>query len=321
MGFLKDEESILFMDLPTCEGEWPTMTDLKNVKSCGINTTFRIDIHWSEVEPAEGKYHFDDIDWYVDRIQKAGMRCLLEMYNSPAQWCPEDWYVKDSSLYPNRNMLSVWNADAVGAALNFYKLMRDRYNTPDSLVINGYPYQGEDLHFSDYCVMDKCAVLDRAVKGIPTSLQNGDFQNWYYQGYSDFMVAQNKILSENPWHEVWTNLHPFLNPQQRIWNYEVELTNHIPDVHICHLYFTWIQWLNLFGVIKTVRDAVHSDDFGGAEYAEGVHQSVPLAIQEGMRGLLCGPLHPFTGHPHIEPWMVKNLTWAVQTLQEARHKA
>jgi hypothetical protein len=129
------------------------------------------------------------------------------------------------------------------------------------------------------------------------------------------MMDIQRILVMQPQHEVWLQLHPAIANFGGIYGNGCKW---VPDLiadyaslpeikKINWILWTYIQWFGLYPLINGLKDAYHVDVYGGAEYADGIVTSTDIAMANRIRGLVCGPLHTFTNHDHIEPWMVENI--------------
>ncbi|OGL98407.1 hypothetical protein A2304_01785 [Candidatus Uhrbacteria bacterium RIFOXYB2_FULL_57_15] len=80
---------------------------------------FRIPVYWSETEPLEGEFHWDDVDWMMDEAAARGAQVTLVIGHKVPRW-PEcyipDW--AETGTYPfDREKLLVF----MGAAVERYR--------------------------------------------------------------------------------------------------------------------------------------------------------------------------------------------------------
>ena len=63
---------------------------------------FRIPVYWSETEPAEGEYRFDDLDWMMSEAEARGAQVMLAIGAKVPRW-PEcyvpDWAVSGDGSF------------------------------------------------------------------------------------------------------------------------------------------------------------------------------------------------------------------------------
>jgi hypothetical protein len=133
-------------------------------------------------------------------------------------------------------------------------------------------------------------------------------------------VAQQAILVDNPNREIWTQVHPVIAQFPGIYGNGCKWLEDVlsayrsnwPDANIGQIYYTWIQWGQVWQQMRDLSVKYGTHVYGGSEYAEGLPTSTPRAITNGLRGQLCGVLHPFTGHTEVLPWMTDNIKAAIK---------
>jgi hypothetical protein len=120
-------------------------------------------------------------------------------------------------------------------------------------------------------------------------------------------------------------LHPAIGDMQNLYgngcNWIAEILSHLhknlPHIQINHIYYTWVQWRQYWNKMNTWKIAFDENVFGGAEYCEGLPTTTPLALQNGLRGLIVAPCYPNI-HDHVEPWMLENIKNSISVFKEAR---
>ena len=93
--------------------------------------------------------------------------------------------------------------------------------------------------------------------------------------------------------------------------------DNLPGVKINHIYYTWTQWEQYWKQMNSWRQRFNENVFGGAEYAEGLPQTTPRAIANGLRGQILAPCYPGL-HDHIEQWMLDNIQASIATWNSSK---
>lgn len=319
MPFLNDNEHLIHMDM-CVKYEQPKIRlpadDIKKLVDAGITTAMSFGTDWQWIEPEMGKY---DWNYYDDRIKlltDCGMKVIFQAQTFYPYWIPENWLVKAPGNRVER-MISPWNSGAWEYAKAYYKMVRDRYNSKDVLVMSSWLADGESLFPNRLCCYDDYALQEYKnqygdklpVEGDP------DTTTFLVNTYIKVFAELQLIMAENEHNEIWTCMHPAL-----LWHVPSrELTIEFildsfkamkPETTINHLYCTWSQWQHYFPWMNRIG-ARNGNVFGGAEYAQGVINNTILAIQNNVRGLLIGCCHPHTGYSKVEDWMLANIRQAV----------
>jgi hypothetical protein len=216
-------------------------------------------------------------------------------------------------------MPSPWNPEAWDYCKNYYRMIRDRYNSDMTMVCSSWLTDSETLFPTELSCYDEHALKAyRDIHGadampIAYSPETNEFMR---QVFIKVFGELQEIMVENPHREVWTCLHPALagyygNGCQNIDNILNQFKRQVPNAVINHLYCTWCQWSGLWPAMNAWGQQF-GHVFGGAEYATGVITNTGLAMANGLRGLLIGCCHPFTGFREVEDWMTVNIKEALR---------
>lgn len=315
-SFFDPDEHFILMDINTIEEKLMTPDDLKAFRDAGIRTAEGFQLNWDWVEPEKGVYNWRYLDDYVERVLGCGMKAILKCYTFGPPWLPDAWCVKIASGIAH-GCVSPFNEEAVGYALEFYKKVRDRYNQPGKvLVFNSWFSNGETMFSNEPAWFDDAAIASyQKMYGADARPEVGNplSEAWLKKTLIDFMVAQTQILGENETKEVHTCLHPAIADFPGLYgNGNAWIEDLIAEYHRLgfvthHLYYTWIQWGYLWGKMREWARKYNEQMWGGAEGAQNVMTTTPFAIENGLRGLYIGPLHPFYQYKHAEGWMLENI--------------
>jgi hypothetical protein len=326
MSFVSPRERFLLMDYETVDGILMGSDDLKALYDAGIHTAVMFTNPWGTVEPRMGRYDWSSIDRYLERVGRHGYKTLIACYSEGPRWLPLEWCAETSSG-KQAGVVSPWNKDAVDYQLGFYQAMHDRYTIPGlSMVYNSWITNGETMFLNEPAWYDRAAIASyhdyTGCNHCDPEKDNPETEAWFSQTLIDFLLKQQAILVDNPDREVWTAAHPVLaqiygNGCRYIELYLKAMLDTLRPVSINHIFYTWLQWPGMWQHLDYLRETYGEIQWGGAEYCEGLDQSAPLGIANGLRGHIIGPLHPYTGHKHIEPWMVEKIKWALREWEAA----
>ena len=299
MPFLSDtEDFVLAMDMTGYGDGHFTDHDLDMLFDAGIRTLLVMDIDWNKLEPAKGKYDWSSLDAYMERATRHGFKVLVECYHDTIKWGSDHWYVW-SVRGIQKNWISPFNREGVEYMFGFYRKMKERYTTPTSLVINSWAMEGEFL-------LPDCQIRDGAGQYQLPDREIHEMFTW-------MMVEQTRILGDNPWNDVWLMLHPHHVPDE--WLEEIIAKYAGLGYNVNWLLYTWKTWVPIWPFMDMLRDKYHLNMFGGAEWAEGIVDTTSHALVHGLRGLLCGPCHPFLPYKQVEPWMVSEIQKSITMFQ------
>jgi hypothetical protein len=223
-------------------------------------------------------------------------------------------------------ILSPWCVEAMEYSNNFYQLMASRYcKSGVALVANSWLTNGETMYMNEAAFYDDCALLSyQAFCGDPTAEPVPDdptTEEWLKNSYIGTMMEQQRILYNSGDHnEVFTFVHPAIAMMAGLYGngckflpqYLRELRVTFPDAVINQIYYTWVQFQSLWPLMNALRGSFNTQVWGGAEYCTGTPTTTPLAVQQGLRGQLIAPCHPWSGFNHIQGWMTDNIKRAMK---------
>ena len=344
MGFLKDDEFFLLMDIAATSGTDPsvypvlplnfythrTLDELKQLRDAGVQTTMNFQMIRQHVEPAPGVYDWSYLDEYVARATAADMKVLLfTTTHGLPKWYPDEFFCWGEDGVVHREALSPWNKEAQADQNAFIQKLIDRYYDPDHcMIINSQQSVGETVLLNEPAFYDPAAIKsyqeyaeteDPPIRTDPTVI------GWLLNSYSRMLVEQQTLLAKQC-NEVWLMLHPAIrdmgyfigNGNSWIDELLFDLTTRVPGVRVNHIYYTWIQWPQYWPEMGACREKYHEHVFGGAEYAEGLPITTPPAIQQELRGQIIAPCYPGI-HDHLEPWMLENIKIAQAAWERSKN--
>lgn len=337
MPFLHDNEFYLLMDI-AWHGNfdplaYPNMPEnrskhideegLKKLRDVGIQTTMPFECIWNEIETQKGVYDWSELDEYVNRAARVGMKTILytPTHGYP-DWFPDDYFVqtkdKEGNNVVQRGVLSPWNWEALGELNNFNRLMMERYSCARCLVASSQLSCGETVLLNEPAFYDPLAIKSYQEFSDSDELPNpaDNMTNvWLLDSYQKMLVYQQSLLAKNEFKEIFVMLHPVIADMQGLYGngcnfiQEIleELTRKIEGVKINHIYYTWIQWQPYWGYMRYLSERYNENVFGGAEYAEGIPTTTPHAIRAGLRGQILAPCYPGIHDHGVENWMLNHI--------------
>lgn len=342
MSFLKDDEFFLLMDIAATASPDPLRVSLepeqryhhideeglKALAGAGIRTTLPFQLIWKETETAPGVYDWSYLDGYVERARRVGLKTILFTTTCGyPDWMPDWWFVKTATGAVHREALSPWVPEAMQANEDFIRLQMQHFQADDILVASAQLTVGETVLLNEAAFYDDAAVASYRYRtdseDVPDPADAAT-NEWLMETYLEMLVRQQTLLANNPNHEIFVMLHPAISDfgyygNGNKWITEIlhELKRSIPEVSINHIYYTWVQWQNYWQRMGLWRMQFQENVFGGAEYAEGLKNTTPLAIEQGLRGQIIAPCYPGI-HDHVEPWMVEEVKAAQALWMAAR---
>lgn len=306
MKFIQDDEYILLME--DRYGGRYGLDDLKRLRDVGIQTIVRYPF-WNEIETHLGEYVWDTIDEYIELTRQADMKCLFALYEGVPDYFPPEWYLKtpDGSIYIGvyqERVISPWNLDGWEYNLDFLNKFCNRISTKDVMCFR--------------------ATMRGAEAMLP---QYGQYRldGLYWETMRRMLIEEQSIFyASHDSHELWTCFHHAFDGSgtsgtERARDLYREMAGEFPDAkHYC---ISYTQFRNdVIGEDKNLADMqeLGLNMFGGSEYAEGIIANTDTAIQQGFRGFISAPLHWWSGHKSLEPWMVETIRDSLAKWREAR---
>lgn len=320
--FLADNEFILFMD---CVNDgMVTVDELKQLRQAGVRTLYRAYTDFDKFY-FKGTPNWNYFDDYLERADAAGMKSIHQLWQSETYLGPANWYAKKAG--GQTRALSPWCVEAQEYNRDIIRMIIKRYSGSNIMFVTGQHQGNERVLRNSAAYFDEHALADwqKEHDGKPDHRTSAGAE-WLKKSYIKLMTDLAKIFMEQPQREVWFNLSrykatvPTLCCHGCEWidDYLVEWKKLKPAA-INHISF------NFFPYPKEYQDTVISKskqfgtlEFAGAEYAQGLKAgNGARAVELGLRGMIIGPTHPFSGYKRIEPWMIDEIG-KTQKLFEAR---
>lgn len=319
MTILNSDERLILMDMQV-KYEAPHIRlpadDIKALADAGIRTAMMFCTNWGWIEPTQGAYDWSYYDDRVKLLNDCGMKVILQTVTTFPEWMPADWLGRSETGEVIR-MPNYYNREAWEYVLLYYRKIRDRYTSPTVEVASSWLTDSETFWPNDFPTYDKysLAIYQEKYHKMPARCDQ-DFLDFIKDTQIKMYLDLQNIMADSIHNEIWTAMHPALSPyiSNGCLNYgsmasAFRLLH--PSATMNHLYCTWVQWGELWPIMRGDAFRFGENMFGGAEYCEGLPTTLPQAMDQGLRGLLINPCHPFTGHERIEPWMLDRIKGAM----------
>lgn len=323
--FVRDDEYILLMDLEDekgiTRGRPISAEDMQRLADIGVRTAVKY-VYWNLVQPKKDVWDWSHPDRLVTKCLKAGMKAVLSAYVAPVTWGPDDWYTLLASRAKSGS-LSLWCREAQDASDRFLQELRARYG-PEVSIFNAQLTNGETIYHNEPAFYDVHALESYrerfGAKAFPstTSLET---EGWLRDTYVGTLVRQYSILLKGSEDQtIWTALNRAIATYTWLWGNGCKYMDDVyrgylqafPEATINQIYYTFFpHGPGIWSQVMSDRRYYNLKIYAGAEYCEGLRNHVPLAVQQGLRGLILAPIHPFTPHEKIEPWMIEDIHWAI----------
>jgi hypothetical protein len=342
MSFLKDNEYLILMDINAfLDGnpgqDWHknkeiripwvySEDDFKRLRDAGIQTVTPFHMHWEEIETEPGVFNWDIYDNYIEIAERAGLKVMIQTASHYPQWFPDDWYIKTVTGI-EKVALSPWCDEAMDRNLDFNQRLIDRYASTNRLVYSVQLRCGETVLLNEAAFYDDhaLAAFKQYAGSDMTPVPGEPFtEGWLRASYIKMIVDQQRVLATQQHREIWMMLHPVIADfgyygNGNNWIYEILLSLKLAlsPIKISHIFYTWAQWPTYWEKMRYLRDAFDEDQFGGAEYTEGLKITTPAAIEQGLRGHILAPCYPGV-HDKLEDWMLDNIRTAQAQWEASR---
>ena len=283
------------------------LDDLKRIKDAGVNYCSQY-YRWDTIERAMGQYDWNNTDEIVDKVLKAGMKCVLFGWHVPLQCAPEDWYARTQSGYPIREVLSYWNEEAQAYSRDFYSKVIQRYGSDNCLAAMSEYLCGECCLHNIPSYYDRAAIQDyeRQYGGI-TNEENT--KKWLQDAVvKHYLDTQEVFIHQH--NEIWEELQ-WLIATQSVANgnfaqpeIQKACRERWPDVNYILLQYTYFMHGEPY--FSYIRDLMKNKItlIVEADYCTGLKNgTTAIAIQHGASGQIVAPLHPFAGVTNMSEWM------------------
>lgn len=322
----KNEVFILF-DHYKANGEYMDINELRALKDVGIETIQCV-LRWERLQPQPGVYDWREIEDRILTHKKAGMKTIVQFptHHTP-HWFPDEWYtwVEPGSfaIYPYdttqdkifRGIISPWSYDAQEYKNQVTQEIMDHFIGWDIMPMGCHMIAGESVLINDPVFsnpVEPASFMKRwDTKDFPkVGEERTDI--WIKETCIKLSMDMYNILIHNDYNEIWSALHPVC---QYLWSGTgVEYINDIYDAclelspsSINQIWYTFIQHPICFPIFKEQIEKYRLNAYGGAEYCEGLTSTAPKAKELGLKGLLISPLHEFTNHETLQPWMLDRI--------------
>jgi hypothetical protein len=328
MSFIPDDERLILFDMYNRRMQFVTVDELKQLRDVGMGTALMTTMEWDHFEPKMGEYDFAYLDFRLERIRQSGMRALLPIWQVHNTRFPLAWYaqtpggsIPEWDRHPEF-LLSPWNEDAQGHALEVMQLVKDYVTCDQVQVISSLSRFGESVMPQDARYFDPAAKRSWKAAGFPHDLPDQNMRGadaWIQAAYTRLIINQQRILTDTPWREAWFGFHFPKRGRPNCgvdWfeDYIAAIRAMVPDVKINHITYTYFvpaydgSYTRLPETVQHMIHDVGTIEWCGAEYCEGLRDgNGERARAIGMRGLVVGPCHAYTNHYQLEPWMVEEI--------------
>jgi hypothetical protein len=312
------------MDCPTRTGEYLTVRELKMLRQAGIETGIYFSLHWDKYEPTPGKFNSDYFLDILDRYQNAGMKVILPLWNTQGSHFPDAWYCKrPDGGTPHRGLdaeyiISPWSAVGQAYSNKILAMVSQAYGSDKVLVIASGMRDGETIMPQEplYFGGDAIADWQRKHRGTPDR-ETAEGLAWLKDGYTRMLIDRQKALDTD---ELWVGWH--MRKATMGLCYGVQWANDYmgeyqsisnAPVNINHITYSYFPMDDMPVKIAEFSRTWGTNEWVGAEYCHGLRDGNAIKAHDaGLRGLVLGPCHPYTGCTKIEPWMLAEIEKAVK---------
>lgn len=297
--FLCPDEYLLVMNLPEHQkapGQCIPLPDdeLRRLRDVGVQTVINYS-HWNVTDSQEG---WGYVDALVKQARRLGLKCILATPNWYPLNLPDAWFARLRQGRRIREVLSIWNRDAMSALTRHLEEVIRRYGGPGVLVTYAGYLGGECVLHNAPCFYDEAAL---ASCGGEPDIETEETQEWLKQSVVEhFMEVDGVLVTQH--NSVWNALQWLIAQQSKangnfaqedILRAEFETWPEAERVLLQYTYYahrepypTLVkQWKQEFGLSVIVE----------AQYCVGLETTTPLAIEWGFRGQIVCPLHPWAG--------------------------
>lgn len=293
MKFIKDDEFILLME-DQYGGKFTT-DNLKRLRDVGVQTIVRYPL-WSDIETSMGIYHWDVIDRAIDLTREAGMKCLFGVYDKPPEYFPDEWYLKtpEGGNYTGKfqeRLLSPWQDEGWAYHLRFIEKFCNRASADDVMCFRATTHGAESMYPHDLRFPYRLdgSYIDTMLKML--------------------LEEQDIFYAAHASRELWTCFHHAFDQQKMAGTEHAEMLyramwNGFQDAeHYCISYTQFKRGVQ--GEVENLADVqrLGLSMFAGSQYAEGLARNTDIAIQQGFRGFVCGPVMVWSKYRRMEDWM------------------
>lgn len=330
--FIDDDEYIMLVHENKMRRVSPD--DLKRLREIGVKTSIEY-LGWQDVAREDGSFDWSWIESIVEPLLQADIKVLLGVsWDHGPRWFPKDWYLHDATgnLFTGwcyEYVVSPWCPPVVEKLSEFIKAVCDRWSSEQVLCYRGAIHGGEVMYpetpdwvpsyFDPWAIQDFQAYYGSQAK--PTYPPDEATNAWLY-GTSRQMLLREQAIFYKYRPELWTAMHYAFGVQLYTGNQHQRLLygdmrKAFPEMDhqtICFTYFEPVQGLDKFR--EDARNGMKI--WSGSEYCEGLLQNTDAAIAAGFRGFITGPVHYWTKHKVMEPWMFEAFAISLAKWRNAR---
>ena len=344
--FLADNEHVIVMNIPDKKWGVPfNLDDYKRLRDEAGVTVIHDYIYWDQIEKKSKhpRRDWEIVEGQVKMARDAGMKVMFMSPISVPRYLNPDWYSAYLDYSPYMGILSFWNMEARRYQQDFLQEFMDRF-TADDVTICYTGYLGEHYLWNTPVYGDRAAVeawekkvgksTKLATQGTETEITQ-ELREFIRDGVVDHLCAMQDILVKQH-NETYDTTQPGI-ANQSLFNGSFAQ----PDVFKAYqeryptadrFYISYTYWACGHGngaVIDKMMEETGTQLIVEAAFCEGLAgQSPEMAIEGGYhkknphlwRGQVVAPLHRFTGHKHLEPWMLEAIKRAINVWREARCK-
>lgn len=323
MNFMGDDEYLLLM--VHCEGRAIgfeaqhilTIAERARLRGVGIQTAHEQPA-WALLEPSQGNYDFSYLENIINRNREAGLKSLIQLagWRIP-DWMPVNWMAMQQNGTFERDMLSIWNEEAQQYSDDFYKLIINKYASPDVGFFFGEFQGGEGALPPSHCFYDAAALEHyKNIYGnsaIP-DLDTPETTEWFKDSVIRHFMRKGKIFYDYN-KEIWNAQQYLMNRWNKSYgNYAQpyilrSYREAFPDANIVLLQYTYfddshdqqdVEWVDMLREISKCEVIVE------AMFCSGLPSTTPKAILKGFRGQIVHPVNEI-GKTQLEEWEVDNI--------------
>jgi len=132
--FLDDNEYILYMDCEQEDRSLVTVDELRQLRQAGIRTAYRHYIRFDDFW-VKGVPNWRVFDEYIERVDKAGMKSIQQLWQSETGMAPAAWRAKKAGGIVNA--LSPWSQEAQEWNRDIIRMVIRRYAGDNVLFVTG----------------------------------------------------------------------------------------------------------------------------------------------------------------------------------------
>lgn len=324
MPFVNDQEAIILMDIPNRDNQRLTIRELRQLRSAGIETAMYFSLFWDSYEPKPGDFNLDYFVEIIGRFELVGMKVILPLWNMQSSHLPDAWYAKGPHGGLNKRgldkeyIISPWSEAGQAYANKIMAQVKREYANDQVMIMASGVRDGESIMPSEplYFGVDALANWKSSHRGLPDH-QTKEAIAWLKDGYTRMIVERQKVLGA----EVWAAWHFRKAASNCLWgcqwvdDYMAALTQ-LPLTQANHISFSHFPYDDMPARIEAFRSRWHTNEWVGAEYCEGLRGgNAKKARDASLRGLILAPCHPYTGHLHLDPWMLAEIEKAVRLFE------